>query len=378
METRIKFEMDFPKEISLIHQIFKQENFDLFLIGGCVRDAFLGIKPKDFDLVTNATPDKVIELLKNQPFVSNILHTGIAFGVINVIANGQEFEIATMREDVGIGRRPDSVIFTNIKIDVLRRDLTCNALFFDLDTSELVDLVGGLDDLKKGIVRTVGNAEDRFNEDRLRILRAIRFAARFGSGLDIDIVSALHKNASLEGISAERIRDEFLKGIKSAKSVIHFLELLDAFDLFDWIFKDLSINRNFLSFDDPIIVISALLLGNDVDMLKKDLNKLTYSINEIKAITFLLSLNQMKTDSGIFKLKKNQKNAGVTNFQIMVIGSLFDISPRFLNLFIRFKLTVTGESVMEKFNLEAGPIIGETIEKLEMDNFKKMLNSVTF
>ena len=99
MEIRIGFNMDFPEEIRKIHAIFKKEGFDLFLIGGCVRDAFLGTKPKDFYLVTNAVPDKVIELLKNENFVTNILETGKAFGVINVITENDEFEIATMRED---------------------------------------------------------------------------------------------------------------------------------------------------------------------------------------------------------------------------------------------------------------------------------------
>lgn len=100
---RIKTDIDIPNDVKLIHQIFKNEGFDLFLIGGCVRDTVLGIKPKDWDLVTNAIPERVIELLKNQEFVSNILETGKAFGVINVITDSDEFEIATMRQDIGSG-----------------------------------------------------------------------------------------------------------------------------------------------------------------------------------------------------------------------------------------------------------------------------------
>jgi tRNA nucleotidyltransferase/poly(A) polymerase len=284
-----------------------------------------------------------------------------------------------MREDVGSGRRPDSVVFTNIETDVLRRDLTCNALFYDLDTGEIVDLVGGLEDLKNGVVRMVGKAEDRINEDKLRIQRAIRFAARFGCELDGEIVSALEKDANLDGVSAERIRDEFLKGIKSAKSVKHFLEMLNRFNLFDWIFEDLLVNTSqFKYYNDPIIVISTLLMGNNIDILKTELNRLTYSKDEIKAITFLLSLDKMKTNSGLYQLKKQQKSAGVTNNQVLIIGDMLGISFRFLSAFLRFRLTVNGEELMEELNLKPGPILGQAIEEREITNFSKMLNSIMF
>ncbi len=110
-----------------------------------------------------------------------------------------------VREDSkeGDGRRPDSVTFSDIETDVKRRDLTINALFYDIGTKEIVDLVGGMGDIKNGVVRTVGDAGERFDEDRLRILRAIRFAARVGSKLDPAIDAALKKNNSLEGVSGD-------------------------------------------------------------------------------------------------------------------------------------------------------------------------------
>jgi tRNA nucleotidyltransferase (CCA-adding enzyme) len=162
-EIRLKIVFDLPEDVIKIHSIFNKKNIELYVVGGSVRDTLLGLKPKDFDLVTNILPDEVINLLKNEQFVTKILETGKSFGVINVITKDGEYEIATMRKDIGSdGRRPNSVEFTNIVEDLNRRDITINALFYDIETGEVVDLVGGIDDLKKGVVKTVGKPEDRF------------------------------------------------------------------------------------------------------------------------------------------------------------------------------------------------------------------------
>lgn len=181
MEKRLDFKINVPQDVILINNVFKEEGLELFLVGGCVRDSYLELKPKDWDLVTNASPDKVIELLKNQPFVINILETGKLFGVINVITENDEFEIATYREDGDYtdSRRPDGVVFSTIEKDVLRRDFKYNALYYDIDSGKIIDLVGGLDDLNNKITSTVGNPLDRFIEDPLRILRFFRFSNRF-------------------------------------------------------------------------------------------------------------------------------------------------------------------------------------------------------
>jgi len=380
--VRKKLKINIPDDIKIINNVFKRHNIKLYIVGGAVRDLILDEKIKDWDLVSEAVPSKIIEMFSKEIFVKNILLVGESFGVISLVTENDTFEIATMRSDVydefSNNRHPNSVIFGNIIDDANRRDLTFNALYFDIDTSEIVDLVGGLKDLNKGIVRTVGRAEDRFNEDKLRILRTCRFASRFNSELDSDIESALIKDASLEGISAERIRDEFLKGIKSAKYITNFFELLDKFNLFNWIFKGLSVNKNFIKTIDPIVAIAILLKGNDVDLLKKQLNKLTYSTDEIKAITFLLSLPNMKKDSGLIQLKKQQKNSGLTKWQIMKVGQDLGISNRFLNCFLRFNLSVTGEFVMKEHGIPAGPELGKMIEEIEMENFKTMLNSCVF
>ena len=151
-----------------------------YVVGGAVRDAILGSSPKDFDLATDAKPDEVEAIAKQGKFKT--VDVGKSFGV--VIVNGHE--IATFRKDIGKGRRPDAVDFTDIKGDVKRRDLTINALFYDIGKKQIVDLVGGIADLKKKKIRTVGNADDRFDEDPLRKLRAVRFAGSVGGKMSKD------------------------------------------------------------------------------------------------------------------------------------------------------------------------------------------------
>ena len=375
-EERIKFNLPIPQDIQQIQNIFNKNGYKLYIVGGAVRDALLNKIPKDYDLATDAVPDEVENMMNNAGL--RTLPTGKAFGVINVFTDEGEYEIATFREDIGSGRRPEGVSFTNIEGDVKRRDLTINALFFDIDTKEIVDLVGGVNDLKKGIVRTVGAAEDRFGEDRLRILRAIRFAGRFGSDLDPNVDAALQKDASLDGISGERIRDEFIKGIISAKSTDTYLLMLDKYKLFDWIFPNLNVDRGVFrrnldyKGDDYVVLLARLLKGNNIEILRKKLNELKYSADEIKAITFLVSLLKLDVNTA-YLLKKIQQTSGVNNDQIRNFGTNEGISSQLLDAFENFRLTVTGPEAMNRFNIKPGPELGKAIEKMEINNFQKLL-----
>ena len=278
----------------------------------------------------------------------------------------------------GSGRRPDAVSFTNIEGDVKRRDLTINALFYDIDAKEIVDLVGGVDDLKNGVVKTVGSPEDRFGEDRLRILRAIRFAGRFGSDLDPATDFALQKDASLEGISGERIRDEFIKGLVSAKSTDDYLLMLDKYNLFDWIFPSLNVDKNVFrrnrdyKADDYIVWLARLLKNNDIDLLRRKLNDLKYSADEVKTIVFLISLLKLDVDTA-YLLKKMQQTAGVSDDQVRNFGANEGISSQLLDAFEQYRLSVSGPEAMEKFDLKPGPELGKAIQKMETDNFEKIL-----
>ena len=143
-----KLKLNIPSDIKKLHKLFKKNGKQLYVVGGAVRDAILGKSPKDFDLTTDAKPDEVLDIAKQGGFKS--VEVGKQFGV--VIIGGHE--IATFRKDIGKGRRPDAVDFTDIKGDVKRRDLTINALFYDIGKKQIVDLVGGIADLKKKKIRT--------------------------------------------------------------------------------------------------------------------------------------------------------------------------------------------------------------------------------
>jgi len=375
-ESRVKMQIPIPSDIKQIKDVFVKNGYKLYVVGGAVRDAILGKTPKDYDLATDANPDKVEEIMAKAGLKT--LPTGKAFGVINVFTDQGEYEIATFREDIGSGRRPDSVNFTNIEGDVKRRDLTINALFYDIETGEVVDLVGGINDLKNGIVRTVGAPEDRFGEDRLRILRAIRFAGRFGSELDPATDAALQKDASLEGISGERIRDEFIKGLASAKSTKNFLEMINKYQLFNWVFKGLNVNKRFIDNDDPIVLISMLLSKNDLSALAKKLNELKYSADEVKKITTLIAMLDLSPDSLeiVPRLKALFKNSGLSSDQLRNFGANMGISSQLLDSFEEYlKLpNVTGPEAMEKYNItKPGPDLGRAIRDMEIEKFKQLI-----
>jgi len=367
-EERIKSEMPVPNEVKQIHSLFKKNGFKLFIVGGAVRDTLLGKPIKDYDLATDAPPETVDNMLRDAGIKT--IGTGAAFGVINAYINNEEYEIATFREDVGKGRRPDSVIFSDIETDVKRRDLTINALFYDIASKEIVDLVGGMEDIKNGVVRTVGDANERFGEDRLRILRAIRFAGRTGSKLDPAIDKALRNDNSLEGISGERIMDEFLKGINSAKSTKYFLTLLDKYSLFDWIFKGMSpINKQFVDENNEILAIAVLLKGVQYDTIGKKLNALKYSSNKIKEIVFLVAFNQVFSEDTFYVLKKMHGKSGVSSNTFLAFAEAMGIDIQRTRDFINFSLSITGDFVKEKYGLKDGPELGVKIKELETNKF---------
>jgi tRNA nucleotidyltransferase/poly(A) polymerase len=212
-------------------------------------------------------------------------------------------------------------------------------------------------------------------------MRAIRFAGRFGNELDPATDSALQKDASLEGVSGERIRDEFIKGIKSAKSQKHFIEMLNKYNLFDWIFKGLNVDMDFISrignynHDDYIVLLARLLKKNNLDVLKKKLNELKYSVEEVKAITFLIAMLKLDVDTAV-TLKKAEQNSGVSQDQIRDFCGKENVSSQLLDAFEEFRLTVSGPEVMDKMGLKPGPELGKAIQKIETDNFKKILGSI--
>jgi tRNA nucleotidyltransferase/poly(A) polymerase len=194
------------------------------LVGGCVRDLLLSRDPADYDVATDATPQRVLQLFPDG------LTVGARFGVVLIPRFEHKVEVATFRSDVGYsdGRHPDKVIYSSTpQEDVERRDFTINGLLMHHDTNQVLDYVGGQADLKAGIIRAIGEPARRFAEDKLRMLRAIRFAARFGFAIDPETFVAIRKHvAQIHVVSAERIREELTKLLTEGAARQGF-ELLD-------------------------------------------------------------------------------------------------------------------------------------------------------
>ncbi len=195
-----------------------------FLVGGCVRDLLLDRDPVDYDVATDATPDQVLRVFPGS------LTVGAEFGVVLVNQDDHKVEVATFRHDVGYsdGRHPDQVVFAlTAEEDVARRDFTINGLLMRHTTNEVLDYVGGRADLQAGIIRAIGDPERRITEDKLRMLRAVRFAARFGYRIEAKTFEAIRSHASqIHSVSAERIHEELSKLLTEGAARRGF-ELLD-------------------------------------------------------------------------------------------------------------------------------------------------------
>ena len=192
-----------------ICDVLQSHGHQALLVGGCVRDLLLGREPADFDVTSDATPDRVMELFPEAVAV------GAQFGVVLIPRDGLKVEVATFRSDIGYsdGRHPDRVVYAKSpEEDAQRRDFTINGMLMRHDSGEVIDFVGGQADLKAGVIRAIGEPDRRFAEDKLRMMRAVRFAARFGFEIEHATFVAIRKHAgAMKDVSAERIREEITK-----------------------------------------------------------------------------------------------------------------------------------------------------------------------
>lgn len=214
-----------PREsANSICETLHRAGFQALLVGGCVRDLLLQRVPADYDVATNATPDQVLQLFPHGVTV------GARFGVILVPQDGMKVEVATFRSDIGYadGRHPDRVVYSRSpEEDVQRRDFTINGLLMRHDTGEVLDYLNGRADLQAGIIRAIGEPDRRFAEDKLRMLRAVRFAARFGYEIEPETFRAIRRHApEVKQVSAERIREELTRILTEGRARAGFA-LLD-------------------------------------------------------------------------------------------------------------------------------------------------------
>lgn len=371
-----KIENIIPSSIKDLAVLFSKNSRKLFLVGGAIRDFVMNETPKDFDLCTDATPDEILNILKGK---YRATEQGKAFGVIVVYTEDQPMgmEIATFREDIygdkiGLTRNPD-VKFSTIDKDVLRRDIPFNAMFFDLYDNEIVDLVGGMKDIKNKITRFVGNPDDRIEEDPLRILRLMRFSCRYNFDIDIKTKESIVKNVDmLKIISQERIWDEFNKAFSQSKDFNVFLKLLTDFDMWEQIFPGVNINTELINSKDFLIVITNLF-KNEVssrELETKLIQEFKIEADTAKKVIFLLSMLSMKVED-VFTFYKKKLQCSISNEEILEwlkVSKINDFRNKFVNFYTP---SISSKELMEQGI--TGRDLGIKLNELEIENFKRML-----
>lgn len=382
--------MNLPNDIIDIHKIFDDNNYKLFVVGGAVRDFIMGKEPHDFDLVTDASPEQVKNILKG--YRTDL--QGVQFGVVRVFTKDcpEGHEIASYRKDISKGRdnKSDSnkvQVGDHITIedDVLRRDLSQNALFYDIKTGKIVDLVGGIDDIKNKIIRAVGNPIDRFNEDRLRILRSLRFSATTNSTIHEDTKQAILNDSRLFGVSdiddvsKERIYAEFEKVREKSVSVNdpfimkRFFDMLTYYNITNQIYPVEYINQEIKPTLDLSIAIAQILYNNEITPnFIKILSDSKMSNNMLNNILFLLDIyNNNITPDNVFSMYNKMKSKNISKEIVREWLHIMNIDTKNNIKFLDYIPTTSGKDVIsDGFK---GVEIGNEISRREKINFEKML-----
>ncbi len=371
--------MDIPKDIREIHQLFKEKGKKLYLVGGAIRDFLNKEEPKDFDLCTDAMPDEIISIL--QPKYRLNLQ-GKAFGVVVVHtkSNPRGYEIATFREDISKGRRPEVRLGATIETDVKRRDLTFNSLFYDLDKNEIVDLVGGEQDLRNKVTRMVGDPMERIEEDSLRILRAFRFSCRYDAPLDPSLSKSIMQrnrlaNLDLESgeymrISQERIWDEMKKAYKQSKDYKKYLDMITHHKMWGEVFPGVKINVDIKEAKYLVTYLAQLFKYVDPNTLEKTLVgdfRIEYDIAQ--KVVFLLRFKYLTSDNA-FDMYKNFTRFRLTTQELMDWMELESLMGEDFSKFLRYKPSVSSKELMDQgFK---GAELGKKIKELEKTNFERL------
>ena len=289
-----------PKVRYIINKIY-ENNYEAYIVGGCVRDAILGFEPNDYDITTSASPNTIQEIFKD----FKCIETGIEHGTVSVVIEDEIFEITTYRieGEYKDHRRPDKVDFTDrLEEDLKRRDFTINAMAYN-EKKGLIDLFGGKEDLNNKIIKTVGKPYDRFNEDGLRMIRAIRFSSKLNFTIEKETLKAIYdKSFIINNISLERITDEFTKIILSDKpenikylfetKLLKYLNISNEDDIgklkqfYNEIVILKKINKNL---EKRLALLDYIVEKNNINC-KSFCNELIYSKKIIKNHNIILTL----------------------------------------------------------------------------------------
>lgn len=306
-------QLQIPPAIQRIYEQLPLHGYEAFFVGGCVRDAYMDTIVNDYDVTTNATTQEMIEVYKDSRF--KVILTGIKHGTICVIHEHQRVEITTYRSDGEYEnhRFPSKVTFTHsLSEDLLRRDFTMNAMACDLN-GQFIDELGGCKDIDNAIIRCVGDANQRFNEDALRILRCLRFAHRFQFTIEEKTKQAClkHKNL-LKSISIERVRDEFFLMLLDHQP--HVMEFLDEYEIVPLFFSE--INQKVTLEHLPSLPLKLACLFSSVDIAQTVLKRLHCANQLIHHVCLLISHQSTNITANRIALRHLLHQCG-NDFQIV-------------------------------------------------------------
>ena len=386
---RIKANINIPNDVLAIAEAYILAGIDIFIVGGAVRDFLQNKIPHDYDLVTNALPAESKQILKDFN-VSD--EQGKNFGVLRVYTEVEPlgYEIASYRKDISGGRdtkgEDHKVELGNhitIEDDVKRRDITCNALFYDINKGEIVDLVGGVDDIKNGIICAVGDAIERFREDRLRILRVIRFAVRTRGRISNTTADAIKIDNRLTGVgpkddvSMERIwgnKDgEIIKAWQNASSnFLSYLDYFTEFNLWSQVLPGITFNTNVVESNDFYCYLANILKFIDVTSIKSAEAKLI--VNRIDSdtasiVVFLISLIRFDVDN-VFSVYKDKVRCVVDDLTIREWYRINNIKEDVYYKFLEYRPSVSAKELMQSGF--SGKALGDEINRLESIAFVEL------
>ena len=379
-----------PDDIHKFKKEFDKAGKKLYVVGGAVRDFYQNFNPHDIDLVTDAQPEETKEILKDFN-VSD--EQGKNFGVLRIFTKSEPagYEIATFRKDISKGRdtkgdeqKVEIGKHITIEDDVKRRDLTQNALFYDIDKEEIVDLVGGVEDINNNVISAVGDASQRFIEDRLRILRTFRFASRNKSKISQTTIDAIIKDKRLrnvspvDDVSQERIVEEFVKAVdwasenKRLGSLNFYLELLDKYDMFDEMFPELDIDIEGIETFNLVIIFALLFRDNtNINDLRTKLRKYKFPNNIADTACFLLRLRKnLHNLDEVSVLYKGKVRFHVDNKTIEEFADLYNFNDNYLKAFLKFTPKIDTTEINKMFK---GAERGVEVKRREIEEFKKLL-----
>jgi hypothetical protein len=356
-----------PDIILKIHKLFIERGKKLYVVGGSCRDFLMDVTPKDFDLCTDATPSESIDILKS----NNITHDyhGEAFGVVVAYdSDNIGYEIATFRTDLSEGRHPEVSFNATIEDDAARRDITINSIYYSLDSNEFIDINNGKADIDNRIIKMVGCAKDRLREDKLRVLRAIRFKHRYDFLLDNSIVKAIEEDTEiLTGISQERIWEEVIKSFKQVKHFDEYLISLQRLGLFKFVFPGFPADFTGKKWSKLEFYVADILKHVPTKSKDSVIQKCKIEGGMIGEAFFLRDFITKFTPEQVFDFFKEKERFHISDDTLRSLAKEYKFDTELTEKFIKFKPTVDGLEIAKKFK---GKAISDEIKRLEFENFK--------